>query len=271
MTRTRSVILCLFVLLASCGTAMSAGISMLGGMTRQATVQPGSRTEGKIFLRNTSDQPHEVKVYQTDYMFYADGKNMYGDPGKTVRSNASWITFTPHQFTIPPGETSTVYYTIQAPADNKLNGTYWSLLMVEPIAPGSLEPPKPKKDEVLVGVKTVMRYAVQMVTTIGDTGSRNIKFINKQLSNENGKLFLQLDIENTGERWLNPQIWAEIYDESGASLGRFEGNKMRLYPECSGRFRIDFSQLPKGKYNALVVADNGDENVFGSQYNLEIQ
>lgn len=269
--RIRSIIYCTLILLIAGQVAGSECISIIGGMTRQATVQPGSKIEGKVFLRNTSDKPGQVKIYQTDYLFYANGKSLYGDPGKTPRSNASWITYTPHQFTIPPKEIASVYYTIQVPEDPKLFGTYWSMLMVEPIATDSLEMPSTKEGEVRVGIHTVMRYAIQMVTSIGETGARNIRFADKQILTDGSKRVLQMDIENVGERWLNPMVWAEIYDENGLSLGRFEGNRMRLYPECSGRFQIDLSQLAKGDYNALVVADNGDEHVFGSQYKLAVK
>jgi len=44
---------------------------------------------------------------------------------------------------------------------------------------------------------------------------------------------------------------------------------MRIYPGTSVRHKIDLSSLPGGKYMALVVADNGDEYIFGAQYTLE--
>ena len=52
-------------------------------------------------------------------------------------------------------------------------------------------------------------------------------------------------------------------------MGRFEAGRMGIYPGCSARFRIDLSGLPAGRYKAIVVADCGDENVFGAQYDLE--
>jgi hypothetical protein len=43
-----------------------------------------------------------------------------------------------------------------------------------------------------------------------------------------------------------------------------------LYPGCTGRFQLDVSELAAGKYESLIVADNGDDNVFGARYSLEI-
>lgn len=272
MNSSRRIMILVVGLLVGMGaeSAWAAGVSVVGGLTREATLQPGARTEGQIVLRNNTDRPQEVRVYQTDYRFWADGRNEYGDPGSTPRSNAPWIVHTPQQLTVPPKSTESVYYSIQAPPRDDLVGTYWSMLMVEPIAAETLEPPEPEKGKVTIGIRTVMRYAIQMVTHIGDTGARDLKFADRRLLLEAGRRTLQLDLENTGERWLSPVVWAELYDEQGVSLGRFEGGRFRIYPGCSVRYQIDLSEAPAGAYRALIVADNGDEYVFGAQYDLEL-
>jgi len=239
-------------------------------MTHQYKLESGGKTTGAIVLKNSSDGPSDVKIFQTDYAFMADGKTIYDDPGNMTRSNAKWITFTPQQITIPAGETETVYFTVQAPQDKNLTGTYWSVLMVEPMPPSSLEPPKSEPDKVNIGIRSVMRYAIQIVTSIGDTGKSSVKFANKKLIVKTNHRSMQVDIENIGDKWLTPQIWADIFDESGKPFGRLTGNKLRIYPGCSARFEIDMSSLSKGKYNALLVADNSDDNIFGTQCQFEI-
>ena len=266
-----TLLMAICVLLA-CVPAHAGGpsIDVVGGLTRLASVKPGSTVEGKILVRNTGNAPGDVKVFLTDYLFYADGVNKYDEPGTNPRSNAAWITFTPRQFTVPANNTVAVQYAIQVPADPKLVGTYWSMLMIEPIPPGALDAPTNEKDKVKVGVQTVLRYGMQMITDFPDTGSCSVKFSRQQLVKEDNKLSLLLDIDNTGERYLTPAVWAELFDGQGISLGRFEGGRLRLYPGCSGRFRIDLSQLSKSKYDALLVADNGDDHVFGTQLKLDI-
>lgn len=252
------------------GAALDAGISVIGELSREATLQPGAKTEGLIILRNNAEQPQEVKVYQTDYLFWADGRNQYGEPGATPRSNARWIVHTPQQLTLPGQGSGSVSYTIQVPSQEELHGTYWSMLMVEPIPTETLKPPKSEKDKVTIGIQPVVRYGIQMVTHIGDTGTRNLKFVDKQLLVKAGKRTLHLDLENTGERWLRPLVWAELYDEQGISLGRFQAGRLRIYPGCSVQYCIDISDVPAGNYRALIVADDGDEYIFGAQYDLEL-
>ncbi|MBS3917994.1 MAG: hypothetical protein KG012_03800 [Deltaproteobacteria bacterium] len=248
-----------------------AGVSVIGRLSQEKTVRPGEKFEGIIFLKNKGEGPGEAKVYQTDYFFFADGRNIYGEPGEIPRSNAKWISLSPTRITIPPNQTSSVHYTVQIPENPDLKGTYWSMVMVEPMAGASPEGVEGEKGKIKLGLQTIVRYGVQIVTDIGDTGVRKIRFLDRKLLSDGGKRFLQINIENTGERWLSPLVWVEIYNEQGQSIGRFESGKFRIYPGCSVRHKIDLTEVPKGKYKALLVADNGDEYVFGARYDLGIE
>jgi hypothetical protein len=267
-----SSLFCLLFCLAS-GVGFASEVIVVGSLSREVTLQPGGKNEGRIILRNTGDSPREVKLYQTDYMFSADGASEYGDPGSVARSNASWVTFTPRQVTVPGNETYSVYYTIEVPDDPSLTGTYWSMLMVEPLAAEDFAVSPPAEDEqARIGVRTVLRYGIQFVTSIADTGTREMRFADRQLvATEDGARVLRLDIENSGERWLRPLVWAELYDKDGAYIGRFDAERSRLFPGCSARFKVDLSQVPRGVYQALIVADNGDDSVFGAQYQLNVE
>ncbi len=263
--------ICLFLIFFAIGEVSFAGVSLIGELTRETTLQPGEKFEGKITLENTGETSWEVTIYKTDYLFYSDGSNIYGEPGRAARSNASWLSINPTRLTIPPKEMASVYYTIQVPQQLDLIGTYWSMLMVEPTSDIDPKEIEDKTGKIKLGVSTVVRYGIQIVTNIGDTGIRKIKFLDKKLISQDGKKTLQLDIENVGERWLSPTIWAELYDKDGKNIGRFGNRQMRIYPGCSARHKIDLSDVPKGKYKALVVVDNGDQYVFGAQYDLEIE
>lgn len=241
-------------------------------LTHDHTVQPGDKIEGKIMLKNESEAIQTVKAYQTDYLFYCDGRNLYGDPGITPRSNSSWITFSPSRVTLPPKETTFVYYTVNVPKNDQLLGTYWSMIMVEPVPETSPESPGFEKGKIKFGVQMLVRYAIQISTTIGDTGLKKIKFLDKKIVREEGKRFLIIDIENVGERLLVPWVSAEIFSRKGESLGKFDSasQQIRVYPGCSIRHHIELKGITPGKYKALVVVDNKDEAVFGAQYDLEI-
>lgn len=249
----------------------SSAISIPAGLTIEKTLSPGEVAQGRIEIINPDDEEVTVRVYQTDYMFYSDGRSEFAEPGLVARSNASWITYSPDRLVIPPRSRSEVSYRISAPNDPDLRGTYWSVIMVEPLAKGALEPPSPEKGKVKVGIQAVFRHAVQVVTHIGDTGKLAMEFVDKRLEKAEGNVFLVLDVKNTGERWLVPALYLDLYDGSGRALGRFEGGRLRIFPGCSVRYRVNLGGLKQGKYNALVMLDAGSEHVFGARYTLEVK
>jgi hypothetical protein len=122
-----------------------------------------------------------------------------------------------------------------------------------------------------MGLETKVRYGIQIVTNVGAAGTPRIKFLEKKLLTGEDKIILQMDLENTGERWLSPRVWVELYDGRGTLVGRFQGGKKRIFPGCSVRHKVDLSGVAPGKYKALVVVDNGDQYVFGAKYDLGIE
>lgn len=259
----------IFYLLIPC--AVNAKVSIVGGLTHERAAPVGETYRGVISIRNIGDQPQEVRIYQTDYLFFCDGTSVYDVPGQVPRSNVDWIAFSPKRAIIPPQEEVAVNYTVKVPDDRPLSGTYWSMLMVEEISKSSPEAPEEERGEVRLNIRQVWRYGIQMVTHIGDTGSRKLEFLDTKLLRDGEGRTLQVDIENIGERWLRPLLWAELYNQEGSFMGRFEGECLRIYPGTSARYRVDLSEVPKGAYKALVVADCGGDDLFGATYTFKLE
>jgi len=248
-----------------------AGLVIETGLTIEKTMNSGETYEGTIPIRNTGEAPLEVKVYQTDYAFFADGRNDYGTPGKLPRSNAKWLRLSQEQLIIPPKARVNVGYTLKVPHDPKLTGTYWSMVMVEPIAPGSRESTVKRPKESRMQLSQVTRYGIQIVTDIADSGTRELAFKNPAMQKKDGKRLFTVDLENTGERWLRPQLWLELYDRQGRPVGKFDGQKWRIYPGTSARTQIDLSKVAAGQYVALIAADSGGDDLFGTQIELTVR
>ncbi len=254
--------------------SLSAQVSVIGDLSQDKDARPGETYTGAIVVRNDTNEPQEAKVYQTDYSFQFDGTNNYGEPGTLPRSNARWIAFSPSYLTIPPLGTMAVNYSVSVPADSPdhtLVGTYWSMLMVEGIQKGSAESSLPRKDKkAQMGIMQTIRYGIQIATSIAGTGTKKIEFIGARIvTQQDGKKVLQLDIRNTGEIGMRPEVYAELFNAQGASIGKFAGVRYRIYPGTSVRQNIDVSSVGKGTYKALVVVDAGGDDVFGAQYTLE--
>jgi hypothetical protein len=110
-------------------------------------------------------------------------------------------------------------------------------------------------------------YAV--IINIGDSGERKLAFVEPQLlrTKENGVVFRVL-IENQGERWLNPDVWLELYDSQGRRVGHFSAGKPRILPGTARMREFDLSDVQPGEYLALVLVDDGSDAVFGARYSL---
>ena len=263
----RFLLLILFI--AVSGSAQ-AGVTVVGNLARHATVKPGETFEGVILLKNTDAQPAEARAFQTDYLSYADGRNLYGEPGTAPRSNAGWITVTPTRVKLEAGETVPVRYKGRAPLDPKLSGTFWSLIMIEPSA-ASVPTPQGSETKIAYGLQTVIRFGVQIATELGSDATRSLRVMEKKIVKEDGKRSLHLAVENNGERLLIPSVGIELFDHRGASVGRFEGGKTRIYPSCSVCSKVNLGTVAPGKYTAMVLLDSGDDQVMGAQYELAIE
>ena len=252
-----------------------ADVDVANGLKHVDVVEIGATYQGMIVLKNDSDTTQEIRMYQTDYLYYYAGevrRVRYGEPGQDPRSNAHWISFDAHQSPLAPHEERLISYTVSVPSDETLVGTYWSLIMVQPVAVSAAPSSTLNESQVGANVIQLVRYAVRIETHIRDTGTREISIIGSQLSEADDGLLFRVDIKNIGQRCLKPITYLEVYDEQGSLVGRFdsETRERSIHPGCSVRYRFPLAGVPGGKYKALVIFDNGDEYVWGAQYDLEL-
>jgi hypothetical protein len=250
---------------------VSARIHVVGGLTRQMKLSPGEEAQGRIIVHNSAGEDCVARAYLADYLSFADGTVRYDEPGTLPRSNAAWVHIIPRERVVSAGEDASFHFIVRVPETDTLAGTYWCMLMVEPLAPDVLTPPSGRRKPLAaLRIRAVTRTGIHLATHIGDTGLRAMGFTAKKLVRRNGENILSLDMENTGERQLGLRVWAELFDLQGVSIGRFHAGRRGLYPGASARLRIPLEGVPPGKYHALVIADNGDEHVFGARYNLQV-
>jgi hypothetical protein len=252
-------------------TSSYAYVVVTSPLTLDHIVQPGAKAEGFIEIMNPMETTEEIKVYQADYLFFADGRNLYGEPGQLPRSNARWITWSPQQTSIPPGETLRIRYTVQVPDDTALRGSYWSMLMVEPVPRASPESSQTDPAKPGIGFVERIRYAIQIATHIGVTGARTLTFAQVRLAQESDRHVLSVDVQNLGERMLDVNLWADLYDPAGKFVGKFTGGRQRTYPGTSVKFSVDLFGLENVTYSSLIVADCGGEDVFGANVSLVLE
>lgn len=266
--RTSLTAACLALLLP---TAAAAQVAVFGSTVRERAASPGEEYTGVIRIGNIGDQPREVRVYQKDYRFDADGRNWYPDPGSHRRSNAPWTSLIPRRLHLPPGETGRISFTVQVPDSLAEQGTFWSLVMIEPLSsrPGvGGEAPEEAGD---MGVQTRVRYGVQIATHVPGAGGPEVEFRGLRLSEEpeTGPV-LVLDLHNRSATAIRPRLSFELYDGEGRRAASGEEQRGLLYPGTSLRQRFELGELDSGVYQAVILADPGEGDLFGAQYEVRI-
>ena len=251
-----------------------AAVMLSGGLTHEYNLNPGGTVSGVLELKNTGSEPAEVKIYQEDVNVKADGSTEYApSSGNHTRSNANWINLSTDRVTLSPGASQSVPYTLQVPNNNS-QGSYWSMLMLEPISQNSRESQLTKApDENSLTIHQKVRYAVQVITNIGNQSSANLKFEAPHVSKgEQGERAFSVGITNTGTRHSRPKVWLDVYGADGNSIGKFNAETHGLYVGERENFSININDLKPGNYKALLAAeDNNNGQVFGSDVNLTIK
>ena len=272
----RLVIYAIGVLMVSLfSTSLAAGqIRVVGKLAHDKQATPGMTYAGSFDVVNTTDKPQQARVYQSDYLFFYDGTNHYDAPGSHARSNADWITFSPSLVTLPPGTSVPVSYTVTVPnpiAGVQPTGSYWSILMVEDVAPDAPESTlSDASEEPTLQTNVRFRYGLQIATHTETPASASFEILGGSIVEEAvGSRLLLVDLKNSGVSMINPTTWAEIYDQEGMMQGKKEAGLLRVYPGTSVRYRFDITDLPPGMYQALVMIDDGAA-ITAVEYALEL-
>ncbi len=270
MKMKRNRIVAFLLLFLTAGIIHTHGqVQVSGDLVLIGRGMSGESYEGSIRLDNIGDTAEEVRVYLKDFSFSAGHGSSYKEPGTDARSNASWIDFFPNILNIAAGARAEIGYRVRIPEDEELTGTYWSMLFVEGV-PEEKEVPE-SEGKFTLSITQVVRYGIQLITEIGDTGHAAVGFENPALHLKKKPGSLELDVVNTGSLWLMPSFSCTLFNLSGIELSRIEAEQKRLYPGTSTHVVFGLPELDPGRYRALVLADGGGEKLFGANYTLEIE
>lgn len=243
----------------------NANILVLNGLTHESTGELGTKYKDRIEIQNNGSEERSVRVYLRDYWFSYTGESRHDEPGTLGRSNAAWVNFSPHLLTLQPNEKAFVDFEVSVPQIDSLKGTYWSVIMVEGIVP-----PDTVASSRGVKINTAIRYAVQIITNIGETGTKDLQFLGLELNNDGTNNLLNVAVENTGECILRPEISLEVFDENGISQGIFKADRRKTLPGTSISTALVLEGIKPGNYTAILVADCDEDHIYGTNISLEI-
>ena len=240
-----SIILIIFHLLLS-------DIIIQDEMTKIFNVSRGENGSGYITVYNQSLQNTSVKITPADYTYNAKNEGFFLEPGKFYRSNSNWIK-APNSMMIPAGRSVQIPFTFSVPNRNDVIGSYWSVLLIEEeLNYNDIEP---------ADFYINYRYSIQIVHNIKGTGEIDVEFLDFNYMDD----YMSITLKNTGSLWLETNLKIDIYDEVTNFLGSYTSEGDRVYPDLEQRIVIPCKQLKAGSYYAVIVADCGNNRIFGHQ------
>jgi hypothetical protein len=245
-----------------------AAVILTGGLTHQHEVAGGQQITGMFHLRNNGRAPAEIKLYQEDSAPRAGNK-------AHSRSNKAWIRLSTDRLLLAPGASRKITYTLHVPKDAR-QGTYWSLIHLEPVSKKSRESQVKKKPNdgksFTVSVLKKIRYAVNIMAHI-QGGRPNLVFSAPKIDNDpKGSKRFSMAIQNTGNRFSRPVISLEVFNSAGKAIRTLKGDSRGVYPSIKKRYTVKLTGLAPGQYKALFVAeDSHSGKTFGANVNLTVK
>ena len=262
----RRIFLLLNLILPFCFS--QANIVILNGLSHNYKVENGKVYKGKISIENTGSQPQNVKLFLQDFTYQSDGSINYTAPNTNSKTNSEWIKLNTNLISLKAKEKTEVFYEITVPKKISDAGSYWSVVIVEPV-----ENIKPSNNKQGINITSVVRYAIQIITDIDSEKAKpDLKFEGVKIDKEDGRKIVKIAISNKGNLYCKPTATIEFYNKkTGEKIGTFSSIPMGLLPQTSKSFHIDISKMPADKYNAVLITTDEEENAFALNVELEVK
>ncbi|WP_111707369.1 hypothetical protein [Lutibacter citreus] len=242
-----------------------SNVIVLNGLTHTHKSKSGSIVTGVIKLKNTKETQQRVLIYFNDLFQKCGEKTVLTDNETHNKSIKNWISTDINEYVLKGNEEYELVYRLNIPKNETLKGSYYGVIMVE------IEEPIKEEDlDYSVKLKSKVRYGIQVIIDLEEKTSSELDFYNveiKKNKNEEPETIV-VEAQNLGEFYVEPTLVLEIFNEDGEQAKKIEVKFKKIYPESCKLFELDISDLPKGKYTGVIVADYG-EDMYGIDIEFE--
>lgn len=243
---------------------ISASVVVTNGLTHNLDFVANGTKDGKVVLKNTGDRPESIKVYFKDLSSDCSGKIDYTMPGQNSRSLFPFVSVNNTDYTLQPGEEYELSYRVDLSKSDLAEGSLWVLMMVEVMEPIS----KSSSQGFEIGSK--IRYAIQLIANVGSKNAEELSFSDVRMGKDvNDQRTLEASIKNGGRYLVIPLVNIQIFDEKGLKVKDLAVSSKKIYPQNCQNFILPVADLPKGKYQAVLLAEYLEESI-GVNIDLEI-
>jgi len=257
-------LLSLSILLASFSIS-KASLVIVNGLSHEHTVQTGIKSQGSIIIKNTSETARRARIYKTDVVHKCDGQTTFVEGSKRERCNSDWTLLSDNEIIIPSQQSYTLTYELNPGSDIEATGSYWGVIMVEEIK--DLDTITPQRG---VTVTSLIRYAIQIISNFDSEPVKDLEIVGVDIDTTKENNLVSVSVSNKGNYMLKPIMILELYNDLGEQVYRTEIPYQKVYPGFCKLFELSINEVPKGTYNGIIVADCGDENIYGINIEIDV-
>jgi len=217
---------------------------------------------------NESSEVKRFQVVTKDWVFSRTGEEKELEQGENPRGCASWVTVTPRDFTLGPGERETIRFSLSVPRRG-MAGSHWCAMYVVPFDRPRLATRAAGEGRTL-SIFVQLRAKVSVVATVepGLDARGEITGIKVRYARQNRKILTDVTFSNPGNVLLQCRGRVEIRNEVGETVLSFPMNRFTSLPgldrTVTGEQAAD---LVPGEYSALAIVDfGGDYLVAGEAF-----
>ena len=253
-------------LVLTCFFATAGPALRISGMEFHLEVPAGEKGTATFRVMNDGTETIRILVSIADWNRNLKGENQFfeeeTEKGSIARSCADWLTVSPPQLDIKPGQIREINVYVAVPPE--IEGTYWAIVFVE----GSPSPAVAKGTQVSV----IPRFGVKIYETPPGTARKSGKVSQMKLI-ETNPLKMEMIFQNTGNVDLKAEGRLEIRDVTGSTIREILIEKFPILPGAKRLLEIEDKEKPPlstGSYQTLGIIDYGDENLVAGQLIFEI-
>jgi P pilus assembly chaperone PapD len=217
------------------------------------TISPGGYDSGEIQVENTGSEEVPIKVYLEDWVYaQQDGGKEFMPKATTPLSCSDWITFFPSDFTLQPGKSQMVRYTVNVPKD--AIGGHYSVLFFETTG-GDIKDIDQQGNDVLV--KVLNRLGALFYIDAEGTVQKTAELQNLTISQKLNSLIISADLINAGNTYISCNGTFNILDKEGFVYARGEFEQAYTLPKdkIALRSAVSTTNLKSGNYDILLTLD----------------
>lgn len=242
-----------------------ASIVVVNGLSHEHKLANGVTVQGSIVIRNTGDIEKRAKVYKTDVQHNCKGETAFLEATDRDRCSSKWMAISDNEILMQPGQTLTITYGLTPPSEIESTGSYWGVIMVEEM--DDLDTTLP---EVGVKVNALVRYAIQIIGNFPAGAVKQLDFVSIDLDTLEGRNQIRIAVLNPGNFMMKPIMVLDLIDAQGNQVARKELPYQKVYPGFCKLFDLPLQGIPSGEYSGILVADCGDEDMFGMKIDITI-